>query len=206
MNRVGRLSCVWRSRFMMACSSEPPNSELLARSAESEACFSCHWACTRSSCRSAYSSVRYLSAETALTFSPAVSFVASSCLTCRMARSSAGPMSRTIAPEKNPAMPSRVEIFILASSVDDRHGLRFHGSQPIQVQVVQVIGHGGVGYELVLDRPPRLVLQREHQALVQRDVEPVGGLHLLHILDAHVDGAGDDPTRRVRLIIVELLG
>src|SRR5688572_2856112 len=171
MNRVGRLPCVWRSRFMMACSSKPPNSGLPARSAEREACFSCHWACTRSSCRSAYSSVRYLSAETALTISPAVSFLASSCRTCRMAKNSTAPMSRTMPTENSPARLSRVEIFMLASSMDDRHGLRFYGSQTLQVQVVQVIGHVGSGCELVLDRPPRFILQREHQALVQRDVE-----------------------------------
>src|SRR6266516_952727 len=191
---------------MMACSSKPPRAALLARSLASEACFSCHCVCTRSSCRSAYSRVRYLSEETASRISPAVSFLASSCLTCRIAKSSTAPISTTIPTEKSPAMLSRVEIFILASSMDDRHGLRFHGFQPIQIKVIQVIGNVGPGCEFVLDRPPRFILQSKQQALVQCDVELVGGPQLLQILEAHVDSAGDDLARRIWLILAESLG
>src|SRR6266571_4770488 len=185
---------------MMMWSCEPVNSVALASSFESDACLSCHWICTRSSWRSTYSSVRYLTAVTAWKMLPAVSFLVSSRLTCWVATSSMMPMTATMPTEDRSARLSRVAIFIPLSSMNDRHGCGHHCFQRIEVEVIQVIGDVGPVCQLVLDRPARFVLQREQQALVQRHVELEGGPQLHHILEAHVDRTCDDLVRRVWLI------
>src|SRR4029450_865342 len=142
---------------MMMWSCEPLNSVALASSFESEACFSCHWVCTRSSWRSRYSSVRYLTAVTAWKMLPAVSFLVSSCLTCCVANSNMMLMTTTMPTEDRPARLSRSEIFIPLSSMNDCHGFGPHCFQRIEVDVIQVIGKVGPASQFVLDRPARFV-------------------------------------------------
>src|SRR5437870_9653330 len=160
---------------MMMWSCESVNSVALASSFESDACVSCHWVCTRSSWRSTYSSVRYLRAVTAWKILPAVSFLVSSRLTCCVANSSMMPMTATIPTEDRPARLRRVAIFILLSSMNDRHGFGLHCFQRVEVEVLQVIGDVGPVCQLVLDGPARFVFQSKQQALVERHIEAVAG-------------------------------
>src|SRR5215475_9258321 len=151
---------------MMIWSCEPVNSVILASSLESDTCFSCHWVCTRSSWRSIYSNVRYLTAVTAWKMLPAVSFLASSRLTCCVANSNMMLMTTTMPTEDRPARLSRSEIFIPLSSMNDCHSCGRHCFQRIEVDVIQVIGDVGPLCQLILDRPARFVFQNEQQALV----------------------------------------
>src|SRR5215471_19110311 len=175
---------------MVLWSCAPVNSVALASSFASDACLSCHWVCTRSSWRSIYSSVRYLTAVTAWKMLPAVSFFVSSRLTCCVAMSSMMLMTTTMPTEDRPARLSRIAIFIPLSSMNDRHGCGRHCFQRIEVEVIQVIGDVSPVGQRVLDGPARFVFQREQQALVERHAESIAGPQLLQILAAHVDRAG----------------
>src|SRR5258707_3687516 len=105
--------------------------------------------------------------------SPATSSLVSSCPTRCVVNDSRTPTTATTVTVSSAANLSRVAMYMMSFSMDDRHGRRPHRIQGIEVDVVQVVRHLRPSYQLVPDCPSRFIFQGKYQGLVEDHVEAV---------------------------------